>query len=152
MKIFSKPKLGKILDDQKLCLNDIFGVDNFQINASHPDEATIASGSIEIVFGRDNRDGNIGVMLTLKETTTNSSWQDGPFQWAKFLGEEERPKKRDRNGKIVASTSEQIVEELELIGRLVKEIFSDPSKTRDAINWLAGYREAYNARSAGDWD
>ncbi|WP_108812268.1 hypothetical protein [Sphingorhabdus sp. Alg231-15] len=152
MQLFGKPSLAVLLENEKKTLEDIFGYDSFRIEAHHKDEAKLHTDLLEIIFGRDSRDGDISAVIGLRESVAKLDWEDGTFQWSKFLGEKDRPKDRDRNGKVVAGAQDQVKGELKLICRLVKEIFSDTQRTRDAVHWLDGYREAYTNWAEGDWD
>ena len=89
-------------------------------------------------------------MLTLTEPWGEEL--DSPEGWTRPLGEEIRPIPRNSSGHVTLSPEEQIRAELKLVARLSREVFSDPQKTRDAFNFVRGYRKAYNDWASGAWD
>lgn len=147
-----KPDLATILKGERRVLEHIFGGESYRIEAVDNDEASLKTEKLEIRFARDERDGDVGCNIALNQVIEEFEEGAGSFMWASFLGDEEIAKPRDRNGQVISSAEEQIAEELTLLGRLVKEIYSDAQKTRDAVFWIIGYETAGTHHAMGLWD
>ncbi len=100
---------------------------------------------LTVQLGGGMNDGDVGALIELAEPAAIG----GAWTWALFLGEKPSPKPRDKNGRVIASTDEQLKDELQLLARLMREIFSNPETTRDAAYFVRGYQQAYNDYAAG---
>jgi hypothetical protein len=150
MNLIAKPSVADLLQQQRHVLDTAFGEADYRIEAPSSDSAVIQLNSIEVRFGRE-RDGNIGALVLLRNPPENSCGDAGTEQWAKFLGKETAVKSRGRNGKVEDLAEDQLKNEIELIGRLIREIFSNPQRTRDAVYYVEGYTRAYNDWASGKW-
>jgi hypothetical protein len=127
-------------------LDGIFGEGAYHVESTHPHEAAVRSSRFNLEMGYDERDRSIWSSLTL--TGAWGEEVDIAEGWARFLGEEPVPLPRNALGHVPLSAEEQIRTELECVARLSRQIFSDPQKTRDAVNFVRGYRKAYNDYSS----
>jgi len=143
------PDVPVLLDHERALLDSIFGEGEYQIESSHPQEAAIRFSRFKLALGYDARDGSIASTLTLTEPWGEEL--DDPQGWARFLGEEPASPPRNSLGQVTLGPEEQIRAELKLVARLSRDIFSDPQKTRDAVNFVRGYRTAYNEWARGAW-
>ena len=99
---------------------------------------------VEVRFGRDRRDGAIGSMIVLRDPPAETGGEAEIWTWARFLGVEVAPVNRDRAGRVRVAPDEQLRAEITMIGRLMKEVFSDPQRLRDAAFFVEGYTVRYN--------
>jgi hypothetical protein len=146
----TKPDLPALLEREGRLLDRIFGKGEYEVESRHPHQASVLSGRFRLDLGYDGRDGSIGSTLTVTEPWGEEL--DIPEGWTRFLGEDVVPLPRDASGHVALSPEDQVRAELTCVARLSDEIFSDPQKTRDAINFVRGYRQAYNDWARGAWD
>lgn len=145
-----RPQLTDLLTRERPALDQIFGVGAYQIESAHPHEAVVRTNGLAWRIGYDRRDGSIGSALAA--TGLSPEVEAVPDVWAQFLEQEIPPLPRDVSGHIKPSAEAQLRNELEWIGRLWSEVFSDPLKTRDAASFVRGYHKAYNDWASGAWD
>jgi len=150
MGLFAKPSMVALLNKEKATLDAVFGEGAYEISSDHRDQATLRSTNLEIGFGCA-RDGEIGALITLRDAPPDVSGTAGSWLWAKFLDADEPSLERDRNGIVRDPPEQQTKREIEIIARLVKEVFLDPRKLRDAAYFAEGYTRAYNDWSGGRW-
>jgi hypothetical protein len=131
-------------------LDRIFGNGAYEIDSTHPQHARLRSALLEIGFGCE-RDGQIGALITLRDPPAEVDGSAGTELWAKFLGVEKAPVERDRHGRVRDAPEVQTKLEVELIARLVDEVFSVQQKLRDAAFFVEGYTRGYNDRLDSDW-
>lgn len=146
MSWFSDSRISALLERHPGLLSEIFG-EGYEIEDDTPERAVVRSDKLTVKFGRDLRDGDTGALIELHDPQTEAQ----PFVWLRFLDERTEPKPRDASGHILKSAEQQIEEELEVLVRLKREVFSDPKRARDAAHFVQGYQCAYNDYCAGDW-
>jgi hypothetical protein len=150
MSLFSQPTIGELLDARHSELVRIFGGQEYQITADGADAATVMSSRLKLEFGRDSlRDGDVGALITMLDPVEESAVV---HTWAAFLEEEVPIKARNRTGHIIASTEEQLDDELKWLTKLANAIFSNSQSARDAAYFVRGYTKAYNDWASGGWD
>lgn len=146
---FSKADLAALLERERPLLDRIFGEAPYQIHSIGPRAASVRSSSLQLEIGEDPRDGLLGSTLTVIQPWGE---EDDPLHvWARFLEEESSPLPRSTSGHVTLSREEQLRAELSTVARLATVVFSDPHKTRDAANFVRGYRTAYNDWASGAW-
>ena len=114
-----------------------------KILAEDDGRAVVQTSTLEITFGIGR--GNVlgGSLIRLRNPPEGIEADAESSLWAAFLGATFLPEQRDRNGWALRSLDKQVREELTLIGGLIREIFCDPQKTRDAVYFVEGYTMAY---------
>jgi len=150
MGLFSKPSIVELLDREQPMLDHAFGVGSYEVDSSHPEQATVRSSLLEARFGCE-RDGAIGALIVLRDPPTGTCGEAETWLWAKFLDVDAPPMIRDHEGRVQAAPEQQLRREVEMIGRLVRDIFSDPQKAREAAFYVEGYTRAYNDWASGNW-
>ena len=146
MSWFSDSRISALLKRHPDLLSEIFG-EGYEIEDDTPERAIVRSDKLTVQFGRDRRDGDTGALIELHDPQTEAQ----PFVWLRFLDERTEPKPRDASGHIRKSAEQQIEEELDVLVRLKREVFSDPKRARDAAHFVHGYQRAYTDYCAGDW-
>lgn len=146
----SNPDLAKLLEGERPWLDRIFGEGAYRVETTDPHQVSVRSVRLKLELGYDARDRSIG--STLEVTEEWGTELDSPYGWARFLGEEVPPWPRNPSGHVTLTPEEQVRAELKWLARLSAELFSDPQKTRDAVNFVRGYRAAYNDWATGAWD
>ncbi|HUE78655.1 MAG TPA: hypothetical protein VMN38_03395 [Sphingomicrobium sp.] len=146
---FSRPSMTSLLEGQRALLDNAFGVGAYQVESSDPEQAIVRSTLLDASFGCE-RDGQIGALIILRDPPADTCGDAETWLWAKFLGVETPLASRDKFGRVRAAPEEQLRTEIEMIGRLMKEIFSDPRRLRDAAFYVHGYTRAYNDRASGN--
>jgi hypothetical protein len=146
---FRDPDLAAVLQGQRDLLDRIFGEAAYEIESSAPREASVRSSFLKLDLGFDPRDRSVDVVLTVSGAW--GSELDGTDGWARFLGEEIPPSPRNASGHVTLSPEEQIRAELQWAVRMASDVFSHTQKTRDAVNFVRGYRQAYNDWASGAW-
>jgi hypothetical protein len=141
--------MAELLGRAQPMLDQAFGAGSYEIESSHPEQATVRSSLLEVRFGCE-RDGAIGALIVLRDPPSGTGGEAETWLWAKFLGVEARPPIMDRAGRVRAAPEQRFRVEVEMIGRLVPDIFSDPQRVRDAAFYVAGYTRAYNDRASGN--
>lgn len=143
--------LAAILQCERELLDQIFRNEPYEIEGDGPHHAAVRSGRLRLEFGYDAwRDRSVANTLVVTEPWGEEL--DGLHGWVRFLGEEMPADPQDTSDHVLLGPREQVRAQLTLAARLVEEIFSDPHKTRDAIHFVRGYREAYNDHASGAWD
>jgi hypothetical protein len=142
--------LRPLLERERPLLDRIFGKDAYRIESDRPSAASVRSGRFKLDLGYDARDRSIGGILTV--TGPWGEEEAGPDGWTQFLGEKLPQPPRNASGHVMPSPEMQIRAELTCVARLCDEVFSDPQTTRDAVNFVRGYRRAYNDWARGDWN
>lgn len=138
--------IGALLKRYPDLLNEIFG-QGYEIEDDTSESAVVRSGTFTVRFGHDCRDGDTGALIELHDPQTQAE----SSLWVRFLGEQTKPKLRDATGHVQKSAEQQIEEELRVLVRLQREVFSDEKRARDAAHFVQGYHSAYNDHFAGEW-
>jgi len=150
IRCMSKPYVLALLDREHHLLDRIFGEGQYEVKSNSPHEASVRSSRFKLELGYDGRDGSVTTSLTVSEPWGEEL--DIAEGWARFLGEEVPPLPRSATGQVMVSAEKQIRTQLACLARLSREVFSDPQKTRDAVHFVRGYRQAYNDWARGAWD
>jgi len=154
MSWLSSDRIAAFLDRERALLDETFGAQQYEIEDTDRDEATIRSPGLEVKLAYDrNRARDVGTYITLLGLPDELSIQHPLDTWAAFLGEEIPLLPRNGSGIIVVPPDEQVRNDLKWIARFVQEIFSDPQRKRDAAYFARGYNRAYNdwASGKGSW-
>ena len=148
--MFVSPQLASLLELERPALDQVFGAGAYQVESSHPHEAVVRTEGVEWRLGYDQRDGSIESLIT----ASGVSWHEeaGSWLWMQFLGQETPTRPRTPTGHIAVSHEAQLKNELEWLAQLCSEVFSDPSKARDAASFVRGYNKAYNDWASGNWN
>lgn len=106
----------------------------------------VRSPLIDIAFGLDN-DGSRDAYLRLPSEPHDERYAFGNIArlWGEFIGIPEKDWPRDRHGRVALSPEQQLDSELNLIERLVREVFSDAHKTAQAVQFIEKRIEEYNS-------
>jgi len=149
---FSSKRVAEMLACEKPLLEKIVGSPTYEIEDADPNEATVRSPTFVLQFEYD-RD-RVGDVMVYLSAGGEASEPIHPLEtWARFLGEDRAPVPVNKAGKVTVSAEQQIHDKLVTADRLVKEIFSDPRRARDASAFADGYNAAYNdwASGNGSW-
>lgn len=139
-----KPDLAAALAAERPLLDRIFGSESYELISLDEDAVLARSSRFSLQIAYDSgRDRSVTSELS------TDAWEEevaGTHEWLRFLEERMPVAPRDRSGRVRLSLDDQVREELTWVLRVAEAIFSDPQKTRDAVQFIRGHRVAYN-----DW-
>ena len=141
-------ELPYLLDRQRDTLDRAFGEDGYEIRSDHADQVTITTKHLKIKFALE-RDGELGALVSLREAPNATATVADVSLWARFLRVEAPPKCRDKNGRALKSTEDQLRATLEVVAHFQKQILADKHTARDAAVFMEGYTLAYSDWATG---
>ena len=142
---FGKPRIAKILADQKQLLDEIFCEGPYEIEERAPYACIVRSPTLQISLSYDWRDQWVAAMARPLNVPPDVAEDDIIETWARFV-EMKMPSRR--KGQLDES---QVVDELQLVREVTARVFADPATARDAAWFVRGYRSAYNDWTKGGW-
>jgi hypothetical protein len=140
----------KLLLSRKERWDRIFGERGYRFEPWGDRLWMVCTPIIDVAFGHD-MDGDRSALLKLASEPYDERYAFGNYlaHWGEFIGIEAKGFPRDRHGRVPLSPEQQLDSELDLIERLVKEVFHDPRATAKAVKFIDKMNEDYNARYTG---
>lgn len=125
----------------------IFGQDGYRFEPWGDRQWMVRTPVIDIAFGQNN-DGDRSALIKLANEPYDERYAfgDGAWLWGEYLGIKQKDLPRDRYGRVALSPEQQLDSEMDLIERLVKEVFSDAHETEEAVKFIEQRTEEYNSR------
>jgi len=142
MKRLGRPHVAKMLEEQSLTLDDIFGSDGYSIEETGAYSAVLRTPLADFAFSDDPRDFVSAYIVGIPGIEVIQSPID---TWTHFFGEDPAAQKRSD------SYRQQLANELNWIALIVDRILKDEATTRDAVWFVKGYNRAYNDWASGSW-
>lgn len=138
------PRLADLVRHQSSLLDDLFGVDGYEIADTSAETCELQAGWVEVALSFDRRDLWVGAMLKPLLVSADISDTYSDYLWLKFCGiEAGTPRKGELD-------QQQVSEALSLIQPII-ELFKDERRARDALWFVRGYGEAYTDWGSGSW-
>lgn len=141
-------RVADMLARERPLIDRIIGSPAYEIEDTDPNEAMVRSQTfvMRIVFDRER----VGDVMVYFSAGGASSEPIHPLEtWARFLGMDWLTFPSNRSGKATISAQQQVHENLVAAVELVKEIFANPQRGREASAFADGYNAAYNDWASG---
>ena len=137
-------RLSEIMLSQSRLLNEIFGPDTYQIEATD-DVAFVRTDWMELKLAYDPRDQCVGSMIKPLKVPEHISEYLPTDTLLGFLDTQVRERRENR------LDEEQVRDELNLVRPLV-DLFKDERRSCDATWFVSGYNQAYTDYCSGKWE
>ena len=144
----SRKNLNLLLS-RKVRWDQIFGEDAYAFEPWGDRLWMVRTPVVDIGFGRDN-DGDRSAYIKLASEPYDDRYAFGCLAslWGEFIGVQWTDWPRDNDGRVALSPEQQLDVQVSLIERLVREVFSDESKTKQAAEFIEQKIKEYNS----EWD
>lgn len=150
----SSNHIAELVGSERTLLDQTFGVGEYEIDDVDLDEAIIRTAALKVKLVYDrHRSSDVGTYISLFGVPDELAVEHPIDIWARFVGEDIPLLPRNRAGIISIPPDEQIRNDLQRVAHLLREVFTDPQRKRDAAHFASGYNTAYNdwASGKGSW-